>query len=284
MNLNPVALIPDDSDIMKLSLFLRSYSSRISNFGDIDDNELTGAIIDVNNHLQPELFVWLKTKGLKTFALDWYAETDDIIKASINLLDGASMFKYCIVRKEFLEAYKKYAGHLPKYDIVIVMGGGDFRGYVQILFDIFANENLFLNKNIAIVIGPLVNDSVLDLINNKDNISIIRNPENIAELMANTSVGISNGGSALIEFTMLGIPTLIFPQTEQEDVFVIPFVEHGCGILGSTDRQKFTEQIYNLWEDKALRTKMSENARNLIDGFGAERIANEIDGFFQESV
>jgi spore coat polysaccharide biosynthesis predicted glycosyltransferase SpsG len=114
----------------------------------------------------------------------------------------------------------------------------------------------------------------------RSNISLLRNPENIAEIMARTCLGISNGGTSLIEFTMLGIPTVIFPQSVQEETFIGPFLESGCGILGSVDRYEFADQLTRIWDNTALRKCMAENGRKLIDGLGAERISDAIEKFF----
>ncbi len=100
--------------------------------------------------------------------------------------------------------------------------------------------------------------------------------------MVNAYVGISNGGSSLMEFTMLGVPTLVFPQTIKEDIFINPFLENGCSLVGSLDSIIFKQQLKELWENHTSRTQMSGKARQLIDGFGAQRIADEIVGFLGE--
>ena len=114
-------------------------------------------------------------------------------------------------------------------------------------------------------------------------ITLIRNPEHIADIMAGASVGITNSGTSLMEFTMLGVPTIIFPQSQQEDNFIRPFLEHGCSVPGSLDKEKFIEQIMDLWENKMMLTIMSERAKELIDGQGVERIAALVlKTFFQD--
>jgi len=132
---------------------------------------------------------------------------------------------------------------------------------------------------IVIVLGPMVNDSGLSLSKEQNNISFLKNPGNIAEIMASTHIGISNGGTSLMEFTMLGVPTIIFPQSEREETFISPFLERRCGILGSIERHEFIKQFNQLWEDITLRKSMSETGRKLIDGLGAIRIAEAIESF-----
>ncbi len=79
-----------------------------------------------------------------------------------------------------------------------------------------------------------------------------------------------------MEFTMLGVPTLIFPQSEEEDNFIRPFLKKGCGILGSLEPGEFGSQVKELWKNKNSRKIMTEKARELIDGKGAVRITDII--------
>jgi len=274
-----VALIPNDSAATKLSSFLGSYTICLSSLSDIVINGVHGIIVDVDLDLQPELIIWLREGNLKTFALDWYVDDGSAIKEKINLRDSISALKYCIIREEFHKASEKYAGSPPQNDVVVVIGGGDLRGYLPLILKYFTEEDFFLNKKIVIVLGPMVNDSELSLSKEQNNISFLKNPGNIAEIMASTHIGISNGGTSLMEFTMLGVPTIIFPQSEREETFISPFLERRCGILGSIERHEFIKQFNQLWEDITLRKSMSETGRKLIDGLGAIRIAEAIESF-----
>jgi UDP-N-acetylglucosamine:LPS N-acetylglucosamine transferase len=113
-------------------------------------------------------------------------------------------------------------------------------------------------------------------------VSVLENPDSISDIMADTLVGITNGGTTLMEFTMLGVPAIVFPQSEQEDRFVYTFLEKGSAVMGSSRPDEFAEQITALWDDEIMRKTMSGNARELIDGLGAERITELVLNTFQK--
>jgi spore coat polysaccharide biosynthesis predicted glycosyltransferase SpsG len=279
INLCAVAFVPDDADALMLGMFLHPYDIMVSSLNEIKTDGASAIVVDVDDDLQPEMLTWLKQTDLRVFALDLYINDNGLVKDKINLREGVSAFKYCIIREEFHQAKEKYAGVTPSYDAVVVVGGGDFRGHIATLLKSFKEDEYFLNKKIAVVMGPMVDDSLFNNKSFSENLIILKSPDNIAEIMANTYVGISNGGSSLMEFTMLGRPTVVFPQTAKEDAFINPFLENGSSIAGSLDRNTFKLQLKELWENHTLRMQMSEKARQLIDGFGAARIADKIINF-----
>jgi spore coat polysaccharide biosynthesis predicted glycosyltransferase SpsG len=146
-----------------------------------------------------------------------------------------------------------------------------------LLLSHFSKDTYFADKTMAVVLGPMVQPSgVIPATGANRNLVFYDSPPDIADIMAKSAVGISNGGSTLMEFTMLGIPTMIFPQTDKEDAFVETFVKEGCGISGSLELKEFTRQFRELRENEALRRAMSRKAVDLVDGAGAARVADEI--------
>lgn len=284
LNVDAVALVPDEYEMEKLFSFINTYDRRVKFLHEIGEINADGIVVDVHTDFQPELFPWLIKQALPVFGLDWYHETGGIVVKSANLRGGADALKYSIVRKEFHDAYKSRIGFDPEYDAVVMVGGCDNRGYLNKIYSFFSEDKRFSDRKIFIVLGPMVDDKLADIAgNNSGRISVARNPDNLAFIMAKSAVGITNGGTSLMEFTMLGIPTLIFPQSAQEEDFIAPFLECGCSIKGSLEPEEFASQIIQLWEDNALRRIKSWKAKKLIDGFGAERIADMIFGTFLKS-
>jgi len=281
LDLRTVALIPDGA-ISSLSPLLDCYEFRRNSLQDIGVHDVDAAVVDVDVNIQAYLLPWLQEKGLRTFALDWYTETGNVVVKRINLRDGISALRYCIVRNDFHCAAKKRIGIAPKYDAVVVLGSGDIRGYLPAFMSCFQKERVFLDRKIAVIIGPLVDSSQCEPVADQKNLIIEKNPKNLAELMANAYLGITNGGTTLMEFTMLGVPTVIFPQTEREATFVAPFVKLGCGLLGSMKKDEYIPQLRMLWANKILRQQMSESCLKTIDGLGASRVAEEIQVFLGE--
>lgn len=279
INVNTIAVVPDNDEMKRLSSFVNVYDRYVQSLNEIGGVDAEGIVVDVHTDFQYTIFPWIQSQRCSVVALDWYYDTGKNIIAMANLRGGAEALKYAIVRKEFHEAYKRrlISNSEPEYDAVVVVGGGDKRKHLDRIFSIFTKEGVFSNKTIAIVLGPLVDGKIARLSGQSlGTITILKTPDNIADIMSNASVGVTNGGTSLMEFAMLGIPTIIFPQSEEETNFIKPFLKGKCSVLGSLQQKEFTQQIISLWKDKKLRKKMSEQARQLIDGHGTERIAEII--------
>ena len=284
LNIDAAALVPDAGEMKKLSGFTNEYDRQVQSLVKIGAVKADGIVIDVHSDFQPELFSWLEKQRLSAVALDWYYKTGEFVVAVANLRGGAEALKYAIIRREFHDARMKRSASVNTYNAVAVIGGGDNRNHIDRICGIFAEDSRFAGKKIVTVLGPLANSMFTGHSGvSAGTVTILRNPENIADIMAGASVGITNGGTSLMEFTMLGVPTIIFPQSQEEENFIGPFLEYGCAVTGSLDKKKFIEQIMELWENKMVLTIMSERAKELIDGQGTERIAALIlKTFFQD--
>lgn len=277
LHIYTIALVPDVIEMQKLSVFINGYDRRVQSLHEIDVVNADGIVVDVHTSFQTELFLWLKEQRHMVVALDWYHDIGNIIVARANLRGGAEALKYAIIRREFQDALRNRSELNPEYDAVAVIGGGDNRRHLDKIFSIFTEDGHFLDKKIALILGPMVDGKLSKFAGNSVRaVTVLRNPDNIAWIMSNTSVGITNGGTSLMEFTMLGVPTIVFPQSEEEENFVKPFIENRCSVLGLLETEGFTTQIIELWKDEKLRKTLSENGRKLIDGHGAERIAEII--------
>lgn len=279
INVNTIAVVPDNDEMKRLSSFVNVYDRYVQSLNEIGGVDAEGIVVDVHTDFQYTIFPWIQSQRCSVVALDWYYDTGKNIIAMANLRGGAEALKYAIVRKEFHEAYKRRLrpNSGPEYDAVVMMGGGDKRGYLPKVLKLFTEDECFSNRIIIIVLGPMVEGKLTELVGHSmETISILRDPDNIADIMANATVGITNGGTSLMEFTMLGIPTLLFPQSEEEDDFIKSFLETGCSIMGTLKPREFAIQIMELWENEMLRKTMSERAIRLIDGHGVERISDLI--------
>lgn len=275
--LSAVAVVPDSVEMRNLHSFVDVYDSCVMSLNDIGPIDVEGIVVDLPVALQMEFLPWLKKQGLSIFAIDWYCNGDGIITEKANLRGGRKALKYAIIREEFQNAYLNHLGQTPSYDIVIVVGSGDIRGHLPKIYKLFSECSYFSDKQIVIILGPIVEDCFANLpVKTAATITILRTPRNIADIMANAKIGITNGGTSLMEFTMLGVPTIIFPQTPEEDNFIKTFLENGCGIYGSLDPKIFNSQVTEMLEDDELRQIRSKKAKRLIDGKGAVRISKLI--------
>lgn len=169
--------------------------------------------------------------------------------------------------------------------ILITTGGSDsFNLAGQLLMEAMKYDAL-KEKEYHVVSGSL-NPHIGELqalAQKHENIHIHCNVTNMAELMAESEVALSAGGSTLYELCAVGVPVIAFSFAENQERLVQTFVKRGIAQYGGNYRTDGNKMIQNtiagletLLEDKNLRSEYRKKARTLVDGKGAERIAEAI--------
>lgn len=169
--------------------------------------------------------------------------------------------------------------------ILITTGGSDsFNLAGQLLMEAMKYDAL-KEKEYHVVSGSL-NPHIGELqalAQKHENIHIHCNVTNMAELMAESEIALSAGGSTLYELCAMGVPVIAFSFAENQERLVQTFVKRGIAQYGGSYRTDGNKMIQNtiagletLLEDENLRTEYRKKARALVDGKGADRIAEAI--------
>lgn len=169
--------------------------------------------------------------------------------------------------------------------ILITTGGSDsFNLAGQLLMEAMKYDAL-KEKEYHVVSGSL-NPHIGELqalAEKHENIHIHCNVTNMAELMAESEVALSAGGSTLYELCAMGVPVIAFSFAENQERLVQTFVKRGIAQYGGNYRKDGNKMIQNtiaglemLLEDENLRAEYRKKARTLVDGKGADRIAEAI--------
>lgn len=169
--------------------------------------------------------------------------------------------------------------------ILITTGGSDsFNLAGQLLMEAMKYDAL-KEKEYHVVSGSLNPHigELQDLAQKHENIHIHCNVTNMAELMAESEVALSAGGSTLYELCAMGVPVIAFSFAENQERLVQTFVKRGIAQYGGNYRTDGNKMIQNtiagletLLEDENLRSEYRKKARTLVDGKGADRIAEAI--------
>lgn len=169
--------------------------------------------------------------------------------------------------------------------ILITTGGSDsFNLAGQLLMEAMKYDAL-KEKEYHVVSGSL-NPHIGELqalAQKHENIHIHCNVTNMAELMAESEVALSAGGSTLYELCAMGVPVIAFSFAENQERLVQTFVKRGIAQYGGNYRTDGNKMIQNtiaglekLCGDEALKTEYRRKALQLVDGRGAERIAEAL--------
>lgn len=106
--------------------------------------------------------------------------------------------------------------------------------------------------------------------------------DNMADIMKECDFAVSAGGTTLYELCAVGVPTVVFSMADNQVEFVKAFDEKGAAkYAGDVRKDRRLVQKIVTWgtaavENPGFRKRMSDMARSLIDGKGAERIADAI--------
>lgn len=191
--------------------------------------------------------------------------------------------KYVPLRREF--AHKGRREPHKWKDILITTGGGDQYNIAGHLAEAIRRERELDDMVIHIVVGPFNKHiSVLEEMQavNK-NISLHHNVKVMSELMINSDLAISAGGSTIYELCACGIPTISFSYADNQWKVVKKFNRLGLIPYAGDFREdsiactdNVIAQIQSLSKTSELRITTSLKMKDLVDGFGAERIAEEL--------
>ena len=144
----------------------------------------------------------------------------------------------------------------------------------------------FTGITCEVIVGPLFEeDYVKELEAMADQnaaITLHYNPDNMAGIMKKCDLAVSAGGTTLYELCAIGVPTVVYTMADNQVQFVKEFDEAGAAKYAGDvrDDRRFIQKIVT-WgtaavDNPGFRKRMSEKARSIIDGKGAEKIANAI--------
>jgi UDP-2,4-diacetamido-2,4,6-trideoxy-beta-L-altropyranose hydrolase len=211
-----------------------------------------------------------------------YAHTNlypNVAKQTRLLLGG----KYALLRREFWKwrdepRYKlRESTSRSPLRILITLGGSDPNNVT--LTVLTALKYLDLKRIEAKVIVGGSNPH-LDLLKSAcdrlgDSVSLHSNVANMPDLMTQSDLAISAGGSTCWELAFMGIPSLLIVLAENQKLIAETLDCANIGInLGwyqNITPDIIVKKITNLLENREFIIKMSQKALKLVDGYGSHR-------------
>lgn len=99
-------------------------------------------------------------------------------------------------------------------------------------------------------------------------------------LLSECDLVIGAGGVSLLERMSAGVPSVTLSIADNQKAFVRTAIRHGASVDGggasSSDDDLLEHAITNVLENGAIRKQMSDAGRKLIDGRGADRVADSL--------
>ncbi len=191
--------------------------------------------------------------------------------------------RYALLRSDFL-TWRDWQRDIPAvaHKVLVTLGGSDPQN--QTIKVIGALKHMAMKGLEArVIVGP-ANDQV-DSLHSAVRASgvsarLIRNPTSMAELMAWADVALSAAGSTCWELAFMGVPSLMLVLADNQQPIAEKSSKAEVGVnLGwyheVTERQ-IAQSLSTLIHDRSRRELMSRKGRDLIDGFGSQRVISAL--------
>jgi UDP-2,4-diacetamido-2,4,6-trideoxy-beta-L-altropyranose hydrolase len=200
------------------------------------------------------------------------------ISPNTKLLLGPS---FALLRDEFI-AYQKWVREIPAQGtkLLLTMGGSDPVNFTPRVLPFLA-ELPKSDLQIRVVIGGSAeNANAVDEIAARfpGRIEVLRDVRNMAELMAWADVAISGAGTTCWEMCCMGLPAFLVVVAENQRFIAQQLETLGAaanaGKADQIDAAKLAKRCYQLLADKDERAGMSQNAKQVVDGSGRDRVLN----------
>lgn len=258
--------------------------------GQMQSNNIHGIVIDSYN-VSPEYFNRLEPHARIAYIDDinsFIYPVDIIINGNINATElnyikhskAQQMLigiEYNMIRREFRSLPKRVITREIR-QIMLTTGGSDsFRVSYRLIRYILTNLS-FKNYQINLIVGTafLNKAELYQLAGIHKNLIIHENPSRMSEIMMESDVAISSGGSTPYELCACGTPTLAFIMAGNQTGIVKKMDELGLvqsiGWHNEMTESGFIKALLDLEFDYMKRKEMSSKGQKLVDGNGCKRI------------
>ena len=236
----------------------------------------------------------IKDAGFSLLFIDDHGHADhyyaDIV-LNQNIYAGMSLYKtyepntcfllgadYVLLRREFL----KWSDHNRTFPevarkILITLGGSDPDNCTRDVIEAIRVADV-PDPEVVVVIGganphfEIIHEAVKDL----PSFRLIKNAENMPELMAWADVAISAGGSTCGELLFMGLPSLVISIAENQDPIVKELQSLGIArVIDGHDLKnppELAKIVSGFLTSRTMRSGFSERMARYIDGKGPSRI------------
>ncbi len=189
--------------------------------------------------------------------------------------------RYAVLPKEYGDPAPRQTQ--PRVGRVLVaLGGADPRRRLPALLERL--DRLPESFEITAVLGPFFDDAeeVRETAGRlRKKVHLVSAPDSMAALIAGADLAVSAAGQTLYELACFGCPTVAFRVAENQQGQLAALAEAGCILnAGRAEDQELLgrveELLSGLLRDRDRREEISRAGQSLVDGRGADRVAQVI--------
>ncbi len=186
---------------------------------------------------------------------------------------------YTLLRNEFT-AYRNWAKKVPARGkrVLLTMGGSDPKDLTPRILAALCDLSIDDLQIRVVVGGSAENRSGVaeEAEGFSGRVEVLSNVANMAELMAWADVAITGAGTTCWEMCLLGVPAILVVVAENQRFIAEHLATLGAAVNAgpaeSIDCLSLAQITAELLRNGDRRFKMSQSARQLVDGMGSERV------------
>ena len=219
-----------------------------------------------------------------------YMNVDFILNQNINALDidynattnkDTTFFlgaKYCLIRDEFINSYKKKVINNKVNNILLTLGGMDEKKNTMKILNILSK----FDKNVHVVAGSAFSKELvyeLDEFSKRHNNILIHKNANMAELMRQCDIAISGCGSTIYELSSMRVPAIgiIISYNQKQVAYKMKSEGLLFEIYDVNECEENLEScIEKLVSDNEIRKEIIEHQERIVNIFGKYELTKGI--------
>lgn len=242
----------------------------------------------------------IKDAGLRLLVIDDYGHAGhywaDLVLNQNAYIDGSLYYsrrepitrlllgaQYVLLRREFLR-WRDWQRSIPKIarKVLVTLGGSDPANATQKAVEALAEMPVDDFEAVVVVGGANPHVSALELAvsDSSRNIRIEHNVTDMPPLMAWADLAVSAAGSTCWELAYMGLPAVVTVLAENQAPVAKALSAAGSVVsLGwhtSLEKQAISNALVRILHDQELRTRLSQNVRELVDGHGPKRVVRRM--------
>lgn len=170
-------------------------------------------------------------------------------------------------------------------DILITTGGSDPYNVAGSILAFIIHKEWYRTIRFHIVVGRFNNniEELNKLVKDSDNIILHHNVSKMSELMLECDIAISAGGSTVYELCACGVPSISYSFADNQLEAIKELDKLGVIYYAGDVRNDLNICLTNIEgriiqyiSDEILRKRISQKMKSMVDGLGADRIAEQI--------
>ena len=191
--------------------------------------------------------------------------------------------EFAPLRAEFRNTQKS-SKTTQKKQVLLTTGNTDLLGIMPRLLEAFLSDESLKNLEFLAISGAFNEheNQLLALSAKHKNIKVLKNPENMAQIMAEADFVLSAGGSTLYELASLAKAVICFSIAANQNN-IKSWAEAGAMLYAGDAKAdshsvvaKSLNLLKSLLNDKNLAKTLGQKAHFFVDGKGAIRLAKEL--------